>query len=147
MAYINHINNMKQQKVCPFCEEIKFAIDENDTAFVLPARAPYTEDHLLICTKNHRKYISELSSQELEDVQTLLIKREKILQDKHGELVIFIRQWETFWITGKSLDHFHRHIVPNFAIQYGWTQEASDNRKFFNDIEYKEIISQMKLLN
>jgi diadenosine tetraphosphate (Ap4A) HIT family hydrolase len=92
MAYIDHINQMKQKKICPFCEEIKFAIDENDTAFVLPARAPYTEDHLLICTKSHKKNLSELSKEELEDIQSLLVKREQILQDKYGELVIFLRQ-------------------------------------------------------
>jgi diadenosine tetraphosphate (Ap4A) HIT family hydrolase len=58
-----------------------------------------------------------------------------------------LRQWEPFWITGKSLDHFHRHIVPHFTIRYGGTQESSDNRKFFNDEEYREIITKLKGLN
>ena len=87
---------MSEKKICPFCEEVGFAIDQNNTAFVLPARAPYTQDHILICTKSHKKYLPELTKEELQDVQSLLVKREKILQDKHGELVVFLRQGEPF---------------------------------------------------
>ena len=147
MSYKEHIDNMNNKSICPFCEELWFALDQNNTAFVLAARAPYIEDHILICTKSHKKYLPELSTEELQDIQSLLIKWEKILQDRYGELVVFLRQWEPFWVTWKSLDHFHRHIVPNFTIKYGWTQEMSDSRKFFNDSEYEDVIKKIKLLD
>lgn len=146
MTYIDHIKKMKASGVCPFCEEYKqnLAVDENDTAYVLPARAPYKEDHILICTKRHVDIVQDLSAQELKHVYELIIKWETILYKKHWEVVVFLRQWNPFWITWKSLHHFHRHIVPHFTIQYGGSQEVSDARYIMDEKEYSEKIIQMR---
>lgn len=139
MTYIEHIKNMKASGICPFCEEYKhwLIIEQNDTAYVLLARAPYTPGHLLVCTKRHTELLSDLTPQELVDIQSLIIKREHYLYQHYGEVVVFLRQGVPFGVTGKSLAHFHRHIVPNFTIKYGGTQEASDNRKCYSDEEYR----------
>lgn len=146
MTYIDHIKKMKASGVCPFCEEYKqdLAVDENDTAYVLPARAPYTEDHILICTKRHVDILQDLSAEELKQVYQLIVKWETILYQKHAEVVVFLRQGISFGVTGKSLHHFHRHIVPNFTIQYGWSQEISDARYIMDEKEYWEKIIQMR---
>ncbi len=146
MSYIQHIKTMKASGICPFCEEYKqwLAIEQNDTAYVLLARAPYTEWHLLVCTKRHVDVLQDLTPEELSDVYALIIKREILLYQQHSEVVVFLRQGKPFGITGKSLHHFHRHIVPKFTIQYGGTQEASDSRHMMDDKEYTQKIAQMR---
>lgn len=111
---------MKENNICPFCEEKDvYAIDENEYAVVLPARAPYREDHILICPKRHGDFLQEYSQRELEDLYSLLTKWEVLLQKKHGEVVTFLRQGKNFGTTGKSLSHLHRHIIPQFKILFG----------------------------
>jgi diadenosine tetraphosphate (Ap4A) HIT family hydrolase len=146
MSYIQHIKTMKASGICPFCEEYKqdIAIDENATAYVLPARAPYTDDHILICTKRHVDVLQDLTAEELTDVYALIVKREVKLHHIHKEVVVFLRQGEPFGVTGKSVHHFHRHIVPHFTIKYGGTQEASDSRHMMDDKEYTQKITQMR---
>jgi diadenosine tetraphosphate (Ap4A) HIT family hydrolase len=148
MSYIEHIKKMKVSWVCPFCEEYKqnLAVDQNNTAYVLLARAPYHEDHVLICTKRHVDTIQELTPEELVDLYDLIIKRETTLHRIHKEVVVFLRQGKPFGITWKSLHHFHRHIIPHFTIQFGGSQESSDGRYVMSDIEYAQKTAQIKNL-
>lgn len=146
MSYNEYIKKITKEKICPFCKELSLAIDANDTAFVLPARAPYTIDHLLICPKEHKKSLSELSVQELQDIQELMLKWSEIIKKEHGELVVFLRQWLPFWLTGQTVAHLHWHIVPNFPIHAGWSQDASDSRKFLDDEEYAAILERTRHL-
>ena len=139
MDYRTHLQDMKKSGFCPFCEEIKYAIDENNHAFVLPARAPYTPDHILICSKRHAETLADFSPQELADIYALITKWEILLHTKHGEIVVFLRQGSLLGTTGKSISHFHWHIVPHFTIKYGWTQESSDDRKVYTLEEYANI--------
>jgi diadenosine tetraphosphate (Ap4A) HIT family hydrolase len=96
MSYSTYLQNNTRNGFCPFCEEQSSAIDENETAFVLPARAPYIQDHLLICTKTHKQYLSDLTAQELQDIQELMLKWSEIIKKKHGEFVVFLRQGTPF---------------------------------------------------
>lgn len=138
MWYKKHIDAIHSSKRCPFCEELSnFSIvDENEHAFVVPARAPYHEDHILVLPKVHNSLLQEYTSEQLYAVYDLLTKWQTILYKKHKELVVFLRAWEILWSTGKTMDHLHRHIVPHFTIQFGWSQESSDNRIFLDDDDY-----------
>lgn len=128
---------LNSERPCPFChEEEQFRIDSNSTCYVIPSRAPYTEDHILICPKSHKKSLDSLSADELSDIRTLLQQWQHILYHKHGEVVLMLREWIPWGTTGKTLEHLHWHIVPQFTIQHGWSQEASDARKFLSDEEY-----------
>lgn len=142
MDYRTHLQNLKQSGICPFCKEKTLAVDENENAFVLPARAPYMEDHILICPKKHGETLEDFSEQELSDIYALITKREKILYKKHGELVVFLRQGSVMWTTWKTIHHLHRHIVPHFLIRYSGDQEISLTRKVYNEDEYRSV-SQM----
>ena len=142
--YRSHLHKMKEEGICPFCLEKKYAVDENDSAFVLPARAPYREDHILICPKKHGETIEDFTQWELQDLYALITKREKILYKKHGELVVFLRQGSVWWSTGKTISHLHRHIVPHFEIKFWGTQEASDARMVYSDDIYNRVQEEMK---
>lgn len=147
MNYKSHVEMMAKDKRCPFCEEKKiFTIDENEYAFVLPARAPYHQDHILVCPKRHIDFLEELSPQETQDIHALFTKRAMILHKKHWETVSFLRQWTNRWPTGKTISHMHWHIIPHFQILYGWDQASSDNRVLYNDDEMNTVINQLKEL-
>lgn len=130
---------------CPLCHESSDNyIDSNDTAYIVPARTPYESDHIIICTKEHVELQSQLTTQQSTDIYALMNKRTKILYDKHKELVVFLRQWQVLGKTGKSIWHLHRHIVPHFTIQYGWSQQHSDARVFMSDEQYDSAIHHLQ---
>lgn len=140
MNYKEHVQALWKSASCPFCKEKDFVIDKNSHAFVLAARAPYTQDHLLVCSSRHVETLAELTEQELQDLYMLLTKWEAILHKKHGELVVFLRQGSVLGPTWKSIAHLHWHIVPNFKIQYGWSQESSDERVLLDETQMKSIV-------
>ena len=143
--YIDHVNAMKEKDICPFCEEKNhYAIDENDHAVVLPARAPYREDHILVCPKRHADFLQDYTQQEIDDLYALLTKWEILLQKKHGEVVTFLRQGKNFGTTGKSISHLHWHIIPQFKILFAHTQEESNNRQVYTDKELQATTQQLK---
>ena len=142
--YRSHLHDLKDKGICPFCQEQTCAVDENKYAFVLPARAPYREDHVLICPKRHAETLADFSPEELSDIYELITKWELLLYREHGELVVFLRQGSVWGTTGKTIHHLHRHIVPHFEIKYWWTQETSDARTVYNDKKYNDIQEHMK---
>ena len=141
MWYKAHIDEIHRTKRCPFCEELSqlSIIDQNKHAFVVPARAPYHDDHILILPKIHKSLLHDYTVEELDSVYELLTKRETLLYTKHEELAVFLRARKILWSTGKTMDHLHRHIVPHFTIQFGGSQENSDKRMFLDDDLYREM--------
>jgi hypothetical protein len=75
-----------------------------------------------------------------------MLKWSEIIKKKHGEFVVFLRQGTPFWVTWQSISHLHRHIVQNFPIHAGGSQEVSDKRKFLNDEEYQALLETTKKL-
>lgn len=89
---------------CPFCNESQECyIDSNEYAYVVPARAPYTQDHVLICPKSHVISLTECTPQELQDIWSLITKRNQILCGKHCDVVIFLREGSVLGATGKTV--------------------------------------------
>lgn len=130
---------------CPLCHESSdHYIDHNDTAYIVPARTPYESDHIIICSKEHVELQSQLTAAQSADIHVLVDKRTKILYDRHGELVVFLRQWSVLGKTGKSIWHLHWHIVPHFTIQYGWSQANSDARVFMSDDQYHNSVQHLQ---
>jgi diadenosine tetraphosphate (Ap4A) HIT family hydrolase len=144
-AYSELIQQRLKDNYCPLCNEwTTNYIDSNETAYVVPARTPYELDHILICPKAHLELQSQCTHQQLVDMSTLLYKWTDIMYQNHQELVVFMRQWAVLGKTGKSIWHLHWHIIPNFTIQYGWSQVDSDARMFMSDEQYQDIVSYLK---
>ena len=92
-TYGEMIQERLRDGYCPFCHESSEAyIDHNDSAYVVPAPAPYNQDHVLICPISHKTSMLDLRSDELADIRSLITKRNHILVDKHQDVVIFVRE-------------------------------------------------------
>jgi len=145
VAYGELVKQRLDTKYCPFCEEWQSNyIDQNESAYVISARAPYESDHVLICPKSHCSSMTELGAQELQDIRSLITKRNQILYQKHAELVIFVREGSTWGVTGKTVWHLHRHIVPHLTIHCRGTQQDSDARVFMDNAQYQQTVTHLQ---
>jgi diadenosine tetraphosphate (Ap4A) HIT family hydrolase len=59
-------------------------VDETEKFFVIPARAPYVENHLLIIPKRKVYVLRELSVDEKEEMYDLIDKWSKKLHTMHN---------------------------------------------------------------
>jgi len=59
--------------------------------FVIPARAPFTKDHLLIVPKRKVILLNELLKKELNEAMLLISKRDKILHKHHTDVTLILK--------------------------------------------------------
>ncbi|MBQ2600196.1 HIT domain-containing protein [bacterium] len=59
-------------------------VDETEKFFVIPARAPYVENHLLIIPKRKVYVLRELTNDEKEEMYDLIDKRSRKLHSVHN---------------------------------------------------------------
>ena len=120
-------------------------VDESKYFFVIPARAPYIEDHLLIIPKRKVYVLRELNNEERLEMYELLEKWSKLLHTKHSGVNLLLRDWlvcENYVEFGKSINHLHFHLVPDCPI---WAENLSnEDRRFFDDEEYINITKNIK---
>ena len=143
MDYITFLKkNSTEGSTCPFCHELKKdIIEENNTAFLTYALAPYHKHHMLIVPKRHVSPILDLTPEEVTDLYSL----EKIgitLIHKLGydNLSILLREGKA---SGKTVDHLHYHIVPETVItdvEHGNT----DFRHVLSRKEGRSIVMRLK---
>ena len=92
MRYHDALQSINHQHICPFCEESEdHRIYDNEHMYIIPARAPYIEDHLLIIPKRHVTLLQELSHKELEALHVLVDTRSKKLHMKHKDVNLLLR--------------------------------------------------------
>lgn len=113
---------------CPFCGVKKEYIVERWKHFtVLLARAPYSHNHLLIVPNRHLIRLSELSQKEWWDLFPLIEKWTKNIEKFHSEVNILLRDGVAHWISWKSIDHLHFHLVPDcviYSLNSWWNREV-----------------------
>lgn len=124
----------------------KCVVDESDSFFVIPARAPYVEDHLLIIPKRKVYVLRELNNEERLEMYSLLEKWSKKLHTKHSGVNLLLRDWLVWYWSGdrfwKSINHLHFHLIPNCAI--GAENLSNWDRIFFSDDEYIKLANSIK---
>ena len=114
MKYQDFLEEMTE---CPFCKgHNNRLIEENETAYLTYALAPYHKHHLLVVPKRHVTTFLKLKDLEDSDISDLLDYGAHILE-KLGyiDYSILVRNGKTVSI-GKSVDHMHYHIIPNIHI-------------------------------
>lgn len=115
---------LKTDTKCPFCDDKERFIHEQDSAFLTYCMAPYSKDHLMVIPKRHVEYFTELSKQEMDDVNALLqLGSKMVMKRKHRGYTILVRNGEG---VGGSKKHIHFHIVPDIPMQ---------NKDYFNNID------------
>lgn len=134
---------MVHNRPCPFCPEQREAVlEEGKFCFVAPARAPYTEDHLLIIPKRHIIFFHELTSEEVEEFMSLIQRWSAKLHTRH-EAINFLLRDSNLGEIGKSVEHLHFHLLPTLTVE---TEQSQPDRKFFSDREYLAELERMKSL-
>ena len=59
--------------------------------YIIPARAPYVEDHLLIIPRRHVTLLQELTHEELQSLHALIDKWATKLHTKHKDVNLLLR--------------------------------------------------------
>ena len=118
-------------------------VDETELFFVIPARAPYVPDHLLIIPKRKVYVLKHMTPEERLEMYELIEKWASKLHKKHKDINLLLRDglvWQTSW---KSVNHLHFHLIPDCEIT---TEELFQNsdREFFDDEKYAAITKSIK---
>ena len=122
-------------------------VDETTYFFVIPARAPYVENHLLIIPKRKVYVLRELTSEEKEEMYDLVDKWSKKLHTMHHWVNLLLRDglvWDD-WDTEiqKSVNHLHFHLIPDCPI---WAESlSSSDRKRYTDEEYLDLAKGIRI--
>ena len=118
-------------------------VDETENFFVIPARAPYIENHLLIVPKKKVYVLKDLSHEETSEMFELLEKWDIRLHKTHDDVNLLLRDWLIWWHTKKSVNHLHFHLIPDCPIWAEWSLN-SEERMWFDDDEYIELAKKIK---
>lgn len=90
--YEDVVKNFEKGHFCPFCNEKKQDMLENRKYFyVIPARAQYCEDHILIVPKRHVCLLKSLTDEELKQMLSLINKWDKKLRKYHKNISLLLR--------------------------------------------------------
>lgn len=118
-------------------------VDESKSFFVIAARAPYADDHLLIIPKKQVYLLKELNWAEKDEMRELLEKRTKKLHKKHRDVNLLLRDWLVGWNIWKSINHLHFHIIPDCAV---WAENILNfhERELQNDEDYIKNTNKIK---
>ena len=142
--YIDVVKKFDEKHFCPFCNENKEDILENRKYFyVIPARSPYTPDHILIVPKRHVCLLKALEHKELMQMFELVAKWDKKLRKYHKNISLLLRDGlskEKIW---KSVNHLHFHLIPDHIV-YVMDDRDSENRDFYNEKNYKKLAEDIR---
>lgn len=144
MLYWEILAHTEKKGSCPFChEKHPHMIYENEHMFVVPARAPYVRDHILIIPKRHVILLQEMTHEETQALHHMVDIWTKKLHKKHKDVNLLLRDGLAKWKVDKSINHLHFHLIPDCAITEasgkGWL-----DRKFLDDEQYTEVTNTIK---
>ena len=136
------VHNLKHN-LCPFCSmPQEFLLEQSDFFFVTLARAPYTENHLLIIPKRHVVLFNDLSRDEVQNLMQLVSKRTEKLHKKHSDINLLLRDGFVGGTVGKSVDHMHFHLIPDLPI--GHEERSGTEREYLSEKNYIRIIQKIR---
>ena len=143
MHYCDALSEMNAHQQCPFCEiDEQFKIYENEYMHLIPARAPYVEDHLLVIPKRHVTLLQELSHEELQSLHALIDKRAKKLHTKHKDVNLLLRDGLVGGASEKSINHLHFHLIPDCPV--GAEERSGTDRPFLEADQYVMLTESLK---
>lgn len=92
MRYHDALKTINAKRHCPFCrEKDEHKIYQDNFMYIIPARAPYVQDHLLIIPRRHVNFLQELSHKELAALHSLVDIRAQKLHLKHNSVNLLLR--------------------------------------------------------
>lgn len=98
---------------CIFCEfPVDKFIDQTDLSFVVRDAFPVTKFHTLIIPKRHEEDYFELSHEEKQDIQALLVKHKSLIETLDSEVTGFNVGINVGKSSGQTVFHVHTHLIP-----------------------------------
>ncbi len=97
---------------CLFCDLVKFAIKENDLAYVIKDKFPVTKGHHLIIPKKHSNDFFELDNEELVAIKDLITDLKEALMKDDESITAFNIMVNVGEDAGQSVFHTHFHLIP-----------------------------------
>lgn len=141
MEYHQALKKMNKT-FCPFCNERPENIVEiSNNFYILIPRAPYVKDHLLVVPRRHICFLNELKNREAKEMYDLIEKWTLLLHKKHKDVNLLLRDWLVWWVSEKSINHLHFHLIPDCPI---WNEKSKENRIFLSEKEYKKETDKLR---
>lgn len=136
---------VKTLALCPFCRgDSSEAIKENQRAVLKAALAPYSPYHLLVVPKRHALDFIELTKDERQAVDELLIDAVRALEGLgFADYSIMVRTGKKESI-GKSVDHIHYHVIPK--VRLGTIDINGDDRVVLTPEEMRLLTAEVRSL-
>jgi len=103
---------MKRDRNCIFCNFASGILLENDLAFAVLDRFPVSNGHTLIIPKRHFPDYFDITSQELEAVHDLILKRKDQLTALDNSIKGFNIGINSGRVAGQTIMHLHVHLIP-----------------------------------
>ncbi len=134
---------LKTHTRCPFCVPIAHdVVKGNNLAFLICSLAPYTPYHMLVVPKRHVLDYVDLTRQERESIDSLVVDAIKALEALGmSDYSVMVRSGDNARI-GKSVNHLHFHVIPK--VRLGTIDINGDERTVLSDAEMKEVVEKVK---
>ena len=105
---------MHNSDECIFCEISKSerVIDETDYSFVIKDAFPVTEGHTLVIPRRHVADYFDLTPDETNDIQGLLLKHKSLIEQEYSSVEGFNIGINVGATAGQTVFHVHVHLIP-----------------------------------
>lgn len=151
MEYIRSLGGELSEDGCFLCRYWDHPEDDaknhvvwrTSESFVVMNRFPYTNGHLMVCHKNHKSDLSELTDTELTDMTKTLRDAVAVLRNAFSPEGFNIG-YNIGRCAGAGLPgHLHAHIVPRWSGDTNFMAVIGDSRVIPDALEsaYKDLIN------
>lgn len=125
---------------CPFCEGRNKVILQSDHCFLTYALAPYHKHHLLVIPNMHRESFTDLTAEEMDDIDALEKKAIRILRNLgYTNISLLMREGDA---KNKSVKHVHFHVIPQVYI--GELYDDGSDRKILSESEIDKAMKEIR---
>ncbi len=135
---------------CPFCNIYKknIVLEQGKNVFVIFSNPRLMPGHLLVIPKRHVEKISELNSEEQQELLDTVVKFQEKILDKIAVGCDIKQNYRPFQKKGGlSINHLHIHLLPRklFDELYEKCQKFETN--IFKELKTEEFEKIFKILS
>ncbi len=147
MKYIDHLKQCEWKDIKPFdIVKQKEYLDSSENFFVIANRAPYWQDHIMVVPKKDYASLLDIPKEQQLELYEMINKWLKKMYTKYPDdtVNLLLRDGKISEHSNKSVQHLHRHIIPNCPISCVADWFVSDDREFFDEEKYFQEIQRIK---
>jgi len=129
---------------CPFCNlKAGEIIQTYKHFYVIPTRAPYCEDHLLIVPQKHICLLKDMKSEQHIELYQIVDEWAAKLHKQYADVDLLLKDGLVGGHSWKSQNHLHFHLIPDYEL---WWQNKSEDikREFLEEDKYQKIVKRIQ---